>query len=639
MRRHLHAERGQATLAFVFALSLVLATGAGILADNVIQHDPLVQNDVVSHYAYRALEAGINTFLSNVNGNANQIGCSSTTPTGGQCTAGEYQTWKQVEGTTGPGVIPEWYLWDNPVFCFTESCTGSHPAAAPVLYVKVTIYGAAGFPGHIYYQSSTTNLQPENGFLDRVWWSNYEATDPALSGDPQSDCTQDWNNAYNGPDTTGTPACGAVYFGPSDQIYGPIFSNDSIYVAGDPTLGPVQTHDPNCLFVTGTGGESASCEKTGTAGGRTGQIVKQTATAAAGDSYNVPEEPLPVTNSALAAYAALGGCLYKGPTTIEFDTSDEMTVWSPDSSATSRCPTGGSTAVVPNGANGNGVIYVESQGTASLCAAGANPFDDYTSTSKANGTKAQWGYKGSYYNFFGWQPQPDCEGDAFVSDNPHFGGISGQLTVASSNNIVVTGNLEYLDCGSTFNSTVTHPCPFSTTGTNDVLGLIATNYIEVNHPVVPSCQTTRGRNPVTTCTGVNQNSSPEPLCATATLGTPAAALCNPGPVTIDAAVLALNHSFTVNNEGLLTATGTSYGVGSAVGTLTVYGSMDQNWRGAVGIFDTAGIVSGYSKDYDWDGRIAIVSPPHYLTPGTPSWALTSSAINLSPAAPACCAAP
>jgi hypothetical protein len=187
--------------------------------------------------------------------------------------------------------------------------------------------------------------------------------------------------------------------------------------------------------------------------------------------------------------------------------------------------------------------------------------------------------------------------------------------------VVVTGNIQYTHCGSTFNSTVTNPCSFNPTGTNDALGLIANQYIEVNHPVVPTCTTS------TTCIGVNRGSSLEPTCANSALGTPAAALCDPGPnVTIDAAVLALQHSYLVNNEGLIDSSG-NYGVGSAEGTLTVYGSIDQNWRGAVGI---VGGVSGYTKNYDWDSRLQYVTPPYYLTPGTASWGLASSATNLAP---------
>ena len=69
-------------------------------------------------------------------------------------------------------------------------------------------------------------------------------------------------NGYNGPVLGGTNPCAAVYFGPDDKVYGPIFSNDSIYVASGPTLGPVTTADPSCLFITGTGGKAASCQTT-----------------------------------------------------------------------------------------------------------------------------------------------------------------------------------------------------------------------------------------------------------------------------------------------------------------------------------------------------------------------------------------
>ena len=632
------SQAGQAALGIVLGITVMLATGAGILATSVIERDPLVQSDVVQHYAYRALEAGVNTFLNNVNDDPNLMNCNATSVGGGQCDPTEYNTWKQVQGTTGPGVVPEWYLWQNPVFCFDQACTVTGNSTLPILYAKITVIGGAGFPGHMSYQSSVANMKPENGFLTRVWWSNYEATDPALGGYPTSDCTQDYLNAYNGPNTTtGTTACSAVYFGPGDQIYGPLFSNDSMYVFGNPTLGPVQTADPNCLYTTGTGGKSASCATSDGSGA--GQIVTQSAADAAASAYNQAVEPLPTTNSALATYASLNGCLYQGPTTFAFDGNDQMTVWSPDTPLSSKCLVSqGGVVNVPNGAHGNGVIYVQSVGNPANCQPGANPFDNYTAGGE--GPQAQWGYDGTYFDFFGWQPQPDCEGDAFVSDNPTGGGISGQLTIGTANNVVITGNIKYQDCGANFDSTVNHPCIYNSSTTNDVLGLIATNYVEVNHPVKPNCTTIGGSHPQTTCTGVSPSSVLEPLCSTtpSVLGTPAAALCDPGPnVTIDAAVLALHHSFTVNNEGL--NNGSSYGVGSPESTLTVYGAIDQDWRGAVGVGSGAGLTSGYTKDYDWDSRIQVVTPPHYLTPGTPSWALVSSATIFGQSPPACCGAP
>jgi hypothetical protein len=355
------------------------------------------------------------------------------------------------------------------------------------------------------------------------------------------------------------------------------------------------------------------------------------------NTYGEPFESLPVTDATLEAWAKLNGCVYFGPTVIEFDSSDKMTVWSPDSTPSTKCPTSGGTTNVPNGANGNGVIFVATEGTAAKCVAGANPFDD--ETSGKNGSEAQWGYDGTYYNYLGWTPKPDCEGDAFVSDNPSSGGIKGQLTVAAGNDVVITGSIKYLDCGSLFSSTVTHPCVFNTTSTNDVLGLIASNYVEVNHPIKPTCTSTGGRDPVTKCTGVSTSSVLAANCVAATEGLPAAALCNPGAITVDAAILGLNESFAVNNEGLLSSSGATYGVGGSDGALTIYGSIDQNYRGTVGVFSGTTLISGYQKIYDWDSRIAAVSPPYYLSPGTASWGIASSSAVASGAAPHCCTAP
>lgn len=399
-----------------------------------------------------------------------------------------------------------------------------------------------------------------------------------------------------------TGACSPIFFASTTQVYGPIYSNDSFYVetANVPShLGPIGTHDPKYVAVTATP----------TTGRLIQGITSATSVTGTPDKDNMPFEPIPVSDSALFTYAAEHlptgrGCLYHGPTTIEFDTEDQMTVWSPDSTLTATClPSQGATVDVPNGIHpttlGDGVIYVATETTPAKCKAGANPLV-------------------GHYDHIG-STTPNCEADVFVSDHPAptspaptpakpttDPGVSGQLTVGSSANIVVTGNIEYTHCGASFNSTKTHPCTFHPAGTNtpthptrtepnDVLGLIANNYVEVNHPVGGSAST----------------------CSSTVLGTPTAAKCDPGPVTIDAAILALQHSFAVNN----------YATGPAIGTLTVYGSIDQKWRGAVGTFSGSTAVSGYTKDYDWDSLITAVAPPHYLAPATPSWALASSAVS------------
>ena len=44
--------------------------------------------------------------------------------------------------------------------------------------------------------------------------------------------------------------------------------------------------------------------------------------------------------------------------------------------------------------------------------------------------------------YYGQTSSPNAEGDAFVN-----GSLSGQLTIGTANNVIITGNLTYADCG------------------------------------------------------------------------------------------------------------------------------------------------------------------------------------------------
>lgn len=634
--------RGQAALLLVVLLTIIISVFGGILAETTIQHDPIVQTDTIEHFTYRALEAGINTFMSKANDNPNLIACNSASPTAGQCKNSLYQRWKQVTSNTPTTPVPEYYAWGDPRFCHTELCPAPTTlTSTPVLYVKEAVYGAAGYGSRMFYQSSTVNVKPVNGFLTHVWWSKYEATDPANVGAPTTSCTYNYANGYGGPNTTGTYICSPVVFAHGTQVYGPIFSDDSIYVtysSGGPTLGPVTTADPGCLFVGPSGGGCTTL-----AAQESTPVVSQTAAALAADHQGAAffETP-PTYDTKLGTYAHLDGCVYSGPTTIHFKSGDRMTVWSPDTPATATCPstnktgapTTSNTAPVPNGTAGNGVIYVQTAPTGD-CHPGANPYDAYDAASGSNGSAAQYLDAGGTIHaaYLGAGTAPDCEGDVFVGDTPTSGGVTGQLTVAAANDVIVTGTLKYTDCGTAFSSTKTYPCVLNTTGkSNDSLGLIAKNYVLVNHPVT-GCSLSSGGGyfygsfTPTDCQPTNGALSLAGACSVTALETPAAALCDPAKVaaatptgiTIDAAVLALTHSFAVSNFSLCTS---SYG-GCSTGTLKVYGSINQKWRGAIG--RTTG--RGFVKNYDWNQEGAIITPPYYLSPGTASWAVGSSAIT------------
>jgi hypothetical protein len=604
-------DAGQAAMALVIGLVLLLSLSAGTLADTAMQHDPLVSNDVVQHLAYRALQSGIDSYLAAVNQNPNLINCNSnnTSSSSTACPSSELpalNSWQTVTGNTN-NPVTERFMWTNPALCFNSACSAPGTTAGLTLdYVKELVYGAANVGNVVSFQSSYVDFTPENGFLTHVFWSNYESTVPA-TGQTQN-CTYDWNNDYGGPDVNNqgnfsSPNCSAVYFGPNDILYGPVYSNDSIYVADDPNFGSssdpstVTTHDPNCLFVSPTDnhGTPSTCS------GATGDVgVYDSATS----SDNAQLEPLPTTDTSLATIAAHSGCLYSGPTTITLSntgTTEYMTVTSPNtpysssganendlSSNPNSCGTGKVLAPV------NGVVYVQNTPSSQTCNSFANPFDGES----PSGTYSQLGL------YYGQTGSPDCEGDAFVQ-----GTVSGALTIATQNDIVVDGNITYTDCGSSFNSQFADQCGYNPgSGTpNDALGLIAFAYVEVDRPLATSHRVTF----VMTSCGAS--------------GAQPAPLCDPGAngLTIDAAILALNDGFGVNNYAFQ---GNGDFSGNTEGTLDVYGSISQDYRPAVGTFSGSTPASGYTKYYLWDSRLEYVNVPDYLNPGTPRWSIASTAV-------------
>ena len=85
------------------------------------------------------------------------------------CSGISYGTWSVVPQTdVGNGVIPEFYKFDNP-YAVVNSTTNA------LTYLDVEIVGAAGFGSNIVYYSTVAKFTPANGFLDNVWWSNYES--------------------------------------------------------------------------------------------------------------------------------------------------------------------------------------------------------------------------------------------------------------------------------------------------------------------------------------------------------------------------------------------------------------------------------------------------------------------------------
>jgi type II secretory pathway pseudopilin PulG len=152
--------------------------------------------------------------------------------------------------------------------------------------------------------------------------------------------------------------------------------------------------------------------------------------------------------------------------------------------------------------------------------------------------------------------EPTGCGNAWVK-----GSYGANLTIGADNDIVINGDL--------------------TRASDDLLlGLVANNFVRVYHP---NC-------------GSNTGATPD--------------------ITIEAAILALQHSFIVDN----------WDCGPSLGTLNVDGAIAQRYRGPVGT--TGG--TGYIKNYTYNDRLRYREPPYFLDPVLSSWRISRQSEQVPP---------
>ncbi len=367
--------------------------------------------------------------------------------------------------------------------------------------------------------------------------------------------------AYTGSPFTPTEAqtaCAKHYYEGRDSR-----CDEIVFISADTINGPLHTNDAFkvCGSPTFAGKTTTSWNPGSGNRWRDACPTSHPSFSNAGDPKYVDPLTLPPSNSAMKAETSppLGGCLYTGPTYIKLLSSGTMTVKSPFSRDTHNgCPTNGS-GPLPT----NGVVYVQSVPSSSSDA-------NYTSGCPFNvsGVKHPLGLPISKdVTNYGCR-----DGDAFVE-----GTLKGQLSVAADNNIDVVGDLQYK----------------GGTGGSDLLGLVANNYVEIWHPVKCSSGTSSSCNLDANFPGATAHNSPL------------------SDITVQSAILSVNHSFRVQN----------FDIGAPLGSLTVDGAIAQRYRGAVGTTSGSTIQSGYSKSYRYDRRLKYLSPPKFLDPVASAWAI------------------
>lgn len=445
--------------------------------------------------------------------------------------------------------------------------------------VRLTVTGT--------YRDSKRSLQAtlrRTSFLDFLYATDFEtkdplAYDPAVDGNTPSPGsvpkTIAWAQAncqdrYRFP-KTGTPArhssCSKISFISADTINGPLHSNDSLLVDGTPRFkGKVQTNwtaaPPSQLWVDNRSSAPFSSP-----------IFEQ-------GIFIKDYLPLPKGNTALRELAngtvagSGSGCLYTGPTRITLRSDGKYDVVSPRTVSTLPGCGPGTGISIPQ----NGVIYVQNVFPYGSGDPNANPLSSSTCSYKNTGAGPPWlacgTPNGSNVTYPPGLPVPvnnDLTNDSPVEKYIHTNGdvflsgtLKGRLTIGAQNDIVIVEDVRYADTSS---------------NSNDILGLIPQNSVKVFHPVHRT-------------TFANLGST-----------------WSDGNATIYAAMLAISRSISVQN----------YRYGNPVGSLAVRGVMAQKYRGIVGTHSSGTPTHGFTKDYIYDGRLQVQSPPHFLDPVRTAW--------------------
>lgn len=459
----------------------------------------------------------------------------------------------------------------------------------------------------------------KGGSTDYVYYTDFESADPAnvqaygAGGTSVVACGKDGSSSasywHSVPSRSGK-GCTEITFIGGDSLDGEVFTNDTILGTAYSGLKPrfvkqVWTADPKCATATASSSTwESKCLRSGSVADFNGVRPKY-------------HDPLYLPDNS-AAFATTPGCHYYGSTRVVFAANGTMRVWNKTAVNGGKAPTataapGGTaptcgTLAQLNSASGatvpvptDMVIYADHSGAANRqCFAGelggptgsTLPVGSFTG---ANPTSSSSSYTADENML---EATKQCgRGNLYAE-----GVLNGRVTLASAQSIVATGDL-VLNGG-------------TVTGT-DLLGLVATDSVEVFHPRLGTMKA-QAKCAVYYSNGTCKTYSSSQFEWKGALesvgevsGWPqrykepgAPAYVPTKGIQIAGSIQTLLHSFYVQK----------YNVGGDKGTLFVKGSIAQRWRGVVGQ-TVSGTQNGYTKLYQYDTRLQFTTPPYF-----PKWA-------------------
>lgn len=457
MLRLLRARLGRSDSGF--ALIMVIAIGgvllilATVAVSSSISGTIKARQDQAWNSALSAAYAGVEEYQSRLANDSFYVsygnsaatfsaGSSLTLPTGSQTNPafgiGASGTWATVAGSGGTAK-------------FRYEVSTSEYFATGILRLRST-----GLVNGVT-RSVVADLR-QTGFIDFLYFTDYEIQDPDVSGESSSCVKYEWAGRSS--------SCGEIRFAPGDVINGPLHTNDTLLICEATFNGNVTTSNS----ITKSGGRlydiPSGC---GTANFNSGGLSYAPTIGMPSTNSQMKRE----TRSDLPADVPDPGCLYTGPTSIVFNSNGTMTVKSPSTKATRVTGdpnTGGSAPAAcgsltalrsSSGATipvlDRNLIYVQNVPTVS---SDPNYWGKKTSNipscnSSGNGLGYPISWESAASSAYGCS-----NGDVFVE-----GTVNGQISVAAENYVYVTDDIYYHD------------------DSTDILGLVGNNAVWVWNPM------------------------------------------------------------------------------------------------------------------------------------------------------------